>query len=146
MIWWQPLTPEAILGLHRTLTLDTLDEPNAAGRLRRPDEAIDVVDNASYQVLHTPPPAGELPERLERLCRFANPTDADPFIPPILRAILLHFALAYDHPFVDGNGRVARALFYWSALSQGLLAHGVCLHLQRAAQGPGPVRPGLSLH
>jgi Fic family protein len=115
----QPLTPEAILGLHRTLTLDTLDDTSATGRLRRPDEAIDVVDNASYQVLHTPPSAGELPERLERLCRFANPTDADPFIPPILRAILLHFALAYDHPFVDGNGRAARALFYWSALSQG---------------------------
>jgi Fic family protein len=115
----QPLTPEAILGLHRTLTLDTLDDASAAGRLRRPDEAIDVVDNASYQILHTPPPAGELPERLDRLCRFANPTDADPFIPPVLRAILLHFALAYDHPFVDGNGRVARALFYWSALSQG---------------------------
>jgi len=41
------------------------------------------------------------------------------FIPPIIRAILLHFTLAYDHPFVDGNGRVARALFYWSALSGG---------------------------
>ena len=27
--------------------------------------------------------------------------------------------LAYDHPFVDGNGRTARALFYWSMASQG---------------------------
>lgn len=115
----EPLTAEVVLALHRTLTLDTLDDPTAAGRLRHPDEPIDVVDNASHQVLHTPPPARELPERLERLCRFANATDAAPFIPPILRAILLHFALAYDHPFVDGNGRVARALFYWSALSQG---------------------------
>jgi Fic family protein len=26
--------------------------------------------------------------------------------------------LAYDHPFVDGNGRTARLLFYWSMLSQ----------------------------
>lgn len=25
----------------------------------------------------------------------------------------LHFALGYEHPFRDGNGRVARALFYW---------------------------------
>jgi Fic family protein len=32
---------------------------------------------------------------------------------------MLHFWLAYDHPFVDGNGRTARALFYWSMLSQG---------------------------
>jgi Fic family protein len=114
-----PLTPQIVLDLHRTLTLDTLDDTSAAGRLRRPDEAIDVVDNASHRVLHVPPKAEELPERLERLCRFANPTDADPFLPPILRANLLHFALAYDHPFLDGNGRVARALFYWSALRQG---------------------------
>ena len=51
--------------------------------------------------------------------RFANETSGEPFVPPIIRAILLHFALAYDHPFVDGNGRIARALFYWSALSGG---------------------------
>ncbi|QQR90923.1 MAG: Fic family protein [Myxococcales bacterium] len=33
-----------------------------------------------------------------------------------MRAIIIHFWLAYDHPFVDGNGRTARALFYWSML------------------------------
>ena len=38
---------------------------------------------------------------------------------PVVRAIILHFWLAYDHPFVDGNGRTARALFYWSMLRQG---------------------------
>src|SRR5262249_6349294 len=30
-----------------------------------------------------------------------------------------HFWLAYEYPFVDGNGRTARALFYWSMLKQG---------------------------
>ena len=35
-----------------------------------------------------------------------------------MKAILLHFMLAYDHPFVDGNGRTARALFYWSMANQ----------------------------
>ena len=30
-----------------------------------------------------------------------------------MRAILLHFWLAYDHPFEDGNGRTARILFFW---------------------------------
>jgi Fic family protein len=37
----------------------------------------------------------------------------------VVRAIILHFWLAYDHPFVDGNGRTARALFYWAMLHQG---------------------------
>ena len=31
---------------------------------------------------------------------------------------MLHFWLGYDHPFVDGNGRTARALFYWAMLRQ----------------------------
>lgn len=115
----ETLTPGAILELHRILTRDTLDDPTAAGRLRRADEQIDIVDHRDRRVLHVPPRADELPARLEHLCDFANAHDTDPFVPPIIRAILLHFALAYDHPFVDGNGRVARALFYWSALSQG---------------------------
>lgn len=32
---------------------------------------------------------------------------------------MLHFWVAYDHPFMDGNGRTARALFYWSMISAG---------------------------
>jgi len=115
----EPLTPDAILDLHRVLTQDTLDDPSAAGRLRYPHERIEVVDHRDHRVLHVPPAADELPGRLDLLCRFANATDDEPFVHPIIRAILLHFALAYHHPFVDGNGRVTRALFYWSALSRG---------------------------
>ena len=37
----------------------------------------------------------------------------------MVRAILVHFWLAYDHPFVDGNGRTARALFYWVMAREG---------------------------
>jgi Fic family protein len=37
----------------------------------------------------------------------------------VIRAIVLHLWLGYDHPFEDGNGRTARALFYWSMLRQG---------------------------
>ena len=37
----------------------------------------------------------------------------------MLRAIILHFMIGYDHPFVDGNGRVARALFYWAMVRHG---------------------------
>jgi Fic family protein len=109
------LTPSLVLELQRILTDGTLDDPDAAGRLQRPDEErVVVVDVDSGTVLHEPPPADELPERLQALCDFANaPDDGTPFIHPVVRAILLHFWLAYDHPFVDGNGRTARALFYW---------------------------------
>src|SRR5581483_752217 len=51
--------------------------------------------------------------RLQAMCDFANEDETERFIHPVVRAILLHFWLAYDHPFEDGNGRTARALFYW---------------------------------
>jgi len=113
-----PLTPARICELQRMVTEGTLDEPAAAGRLQLPsDVRVHVWDGD--QVLHVPPPAEQLPRRMKALCAFANPTAGQPWIHPVLRAITLHFWLAYDHPFEDGNGRTARALFYWSMLAQG---------------------------
>lgn len=114
----RPLSKDILLKLQEILTEGTLDDPDAAGRFRRPDEAVCVSDEVGT-VLHTPPDAAELDARCAAMCRFANETDADPFIHPVVRAVLLHFWLAYDHPFVDGNGRTARALFYWSMARQG---------------------------
>jgi Fic family protein len=70
-------------------------------------------------ILHTPPPAEELIDRIQALCDFANENNPAFYIHPVIRSIILHFWLAYDHPFIDGNGRCARALFYWSMLKQG---------------------------
>lgn len=117
-----PLTTDSILELHRILTDGTLDHPDAAGRIQRPDERrISVIDDRVHRVVHSPPPADQLPQRLERLVDFANaPDDANgQFIHPIIRSIALHFMLGYDHPFHDGNGRTARAIFYWSMLRRG---------------------------
>jgi Fic family protein len=113
-----PLTPALVSELQRVVTSDTLDDPSAAGRYRRDDEHI-VIEDETGTRLHTPPPAHELPARVQAMCDFANGDDAVEFIPPAVRAILLHFWLAYDHPFVDGNGRTARALFYWSMARSG---------------------------
>lgn len=115
----QPITPDRIFELHRTLVEVTLEDPADAGRLRRSDD-IHVADNRDGTILHQPPGFKELPERLERLCRFANADEnSAPFVHPVLRAILLHFMIGYDYPFVDGNGRTARALFYWSMARSG---------------------------
>lgn len=114
-----PLTPDAILDLHRTVTHDTLDDELDAGRLQRPEDERIAVVWQDGTVLHRPPPADELAGRLELLCKFANGLSGEGFVHPVVRAILLHFVLAYDHPFADGNGRTARALFYWSMLRSG---------------------------
>jgi Fic family protein len=117
----EELTPTIVIELQRILTDGTLDNPGAAGRVQRPDEErIAVVDRIDGTAIHNPPPAEQLPERLEALCDFANEGESpDRFIHPVLRAILLHFWLAYDHPFEDGNGRTARALFYWYMRTHG---------------------------
>ncbi len=120
----RPLDAALVFEMHRMVTDGTLDDPGAAGRLRREDEPVTVQDEITGEVYHHPPPAGELPARLSALCDFANEAflgnERVPgrFVHPVVRAILLHFWLAYDHPFVDGNGRTARALFYWSMLRQ----------------------------
>jgi len=111
----EPLTPERVLELHRILTSGTLDNADAEGRLRREDENVRVTDEYGT-VFHVPPPASQLPQRLDAMCAFANHENTARFVHPVIRSIILHFWLAYDHPFVDGNGRAARALFYWSML------------------------------
>ena len=113
------LTTDMVMELQAVLTERTLDNPSAAGRFRRSEEAINVVDTRDSTLLHDPPDAAELPDRVQLLCDFANDASLGPFMHPVIRAVVLHFWLAYDHPFVDGNGRTARALFYWSMAEQG---------------------------
>ena len=117
----ESLTVEGLLNLHKILTESTIDDPDAAGRIQDEDEKRVHVGDASGKIFHTPPPAKELPKRLDALIQFANesPDNSDSFIHPILRAIVMHFVIGYDHPFVDGNGRVARAVFYRSVLRSG---------------------------
>lgn len=115
----EPITPDRVLELHRILTEGTLDHPADAGRLRMSDD-VHVIDNSDGKIIHQPPSHSELEARLEKLCAFANADEGSkPFVHPVLRAILLHFMIGYDHPFVDGNGRTARALFYWSIAKSG---------------------------
>ncbi len=118
-----PLTPSVIFELHQILTEHTMQNAEKSGQFRNEDDDIHVIDDHSQEYLHTPPIASELPERLQKLCDFANSESKAQtgvsFLHPVVRAITLHFMLAYDHPFYDGNGRTARALFYWAMAKQG---------------------------
>jgi Fic family protein len=107
------LTPGLVLKIHAIVADKTLDE-ECCGRLRSSDDI--VVKDPDGQILHVPPPAAELEARMQHMCAFANGETPGDYIHPVVRATLLHFWLAYDHPFEDGNGRTARALFYWSML------------------------------
>jgi Fic family protein len=113
------LTPALVKAIHVEMMSDTIRDEDL-GRLQSVDEKrVHVASNEDQAILHEPPLAEELPSRLEAMCNFANARNEKEFLHPVVRAILLHLWLAYDHPFIDGSGRTARALFYWSMLNSG---------------------------
>lgn len=109
----EKLTPALVMQIHGMMTENALDVPDAAGRLRRDDENIVVGNGITGEIVHTPPSAECLNEFLVHLCAFFNDEYTEIFVHPIIRAITIHFLVGYYHLFADGNGRTARALFYW---------------------------------
>jgi Fic family protein len=110
------LSLDDLLEIHAILGADALDAPSSEGRLRTAADDVRVEDTVTGETWFIPPPASELKKRLGAMLAFANHESERPFLHPLLRAIILHFWMAYLHPFVDGNGRMARALFYWQML------------------------------
>ena len=112
----QPLTQDLIRDLHRTLAQGALDagEP---GAYRGPDPGDRFGVYSGEKRLYKPPAHDLVPGMMAQLCAFVNePSDA--FVHPVVKAIALHFWIGYVHPFEDGNGRTARALFYWFLLRE----------------------------
>lgn len=111
----QKLTPELLCAIHESITSGTLDRDEDEGQFRTSSE-VNVVEEISGEVFYTPPAADKIEQLVRDLCNFANGIGDTTFIHPIVRAIILHFLIGYIHPFTDGNGRTARAIFYWYLL------------------------------
>lgn len=111
------LSLDAIKDLHFMLTQKTLDSEKDEGRLRNDKDEIVVQDPSDGTIYHTAPQEKFMREEIERLIAYANDDLKDlSFVHPVIKAVFLHFWMGYLHPFVDGNGRLARALFYWYLL------------------------------
>lgn len=108
------LTPEFIRDIHKIVTDGTLDE-KYRGRFR--DNDVVVMNPLSGEVSHQPIPYVDIESSIQQLCDFIN--DDSEFIHPVIKGIIMHYVTAYIHPFEDGNGRVARTLFYWYELKKG---------------------------
>lgn len=114
----EKLTPELIKEIHRIISSDTLDKPEKAGVYRDKSDNIHVMTHDNGRIF-TPPSFKEIEPRIDELCNFANNDTDKTFTHPVIKAIIIHFLLSYIHPFTDGNGRTARALFYWYMLKKG---------------------------
>lgn len=103
-----------LIELHALVTRDTLDAQNEKPRLRTEGESVYVSGESNGIIYHEAPSIKFVHKELERLVQFANDElDNEVFIHPIIKAIMIHFWMGYLHPFTDGNGRLARLLFYW---------------------------------
>lgn len=111
----QPLSLDLITELHK-IGVEGIDDDAYAPGYFRQSNTIHVV-NADGAIVHTPPSCENLENRLQAIVAWANSnhdkSDCSDYIHPVIKAIVLHFCIGYEHPFKDGNGRVARALFYW---------------------------------
>lgn len=110
----ETITPEKILEIHKLISKDTLDDSSDEGKFRENNEVF-VINHTNGEIVHTPPEYSELPKLIEDLCSFFN-KDNDEFIHPIVKGCIIHFMIGWIHPFTDGNGRTARAVFYWYML------------------------------
>jgi Fic family protein len=113
----EDLSPEKIRYIHASITKDTLDNKEEEGKFRDNDD-IRVVNHINVDVVHIPPTHTTLEPLIEDICNFFN-KDEGTFIHPIIKGCILHFMIGWIHPFTDGNGRTARALFYWYMLKNG---------------------------
>lgn len=99
----EPFTPDLVIELNSILS--------GRGTLRDADST-DVADPHG-RVWHSAPPATEIPQRLDKLCRFAN-RETDENLPPLLAAMTVHYMAVHDQYFAEANNRTARLLFYWA--------------------------------
>ncbi|MCB4763961.1 MAG: Fic family protein [Sulfurovum sp.] len=114
------LSINMILRYHQIATRENSNNGNVAGSFRKNNE---IVITDGFDVVHEPPCFKKIEKRLNVVCEFANMEHlgegGEIFIHPIVKAIILHFMIGYEHPFPDGNGRTARAIFYWFMLKNG---------------------------
>lgn len=114
----EDITISRLLEIHKHITSQTLDNEADEGRFRESND-INVVDAIDGEIVHIPPDYKEIAKLMEEFCRFFNENGEKKFIHPIVKGCIIHFLIGFIHPFADGNGRTARALFYWYLLRSG---------------------------
>lgn len=119
------LDEEFLFSLHKILTKDTLEDSEIARYRKDEDEIIVGDDGSKNEIYHIPPKEEFVKKEIKKLIAYANNELLDAnFTHPVIKAIIIHFWIGYLHPFVDGNGRMARALFYWYLLREKYWAFG----------------------
>ena len=136
----EPLSFNLLMELHKQVTNGTLKDQALEGTLR---ETLDKNGNRlkimpwdETTVAYVAPDREFVEAQLPRLIKFANDEDNSGFVHPLFKAIMLHFWIGLLHPFEDGNGRLARVLFYWYMLRKGYRAFSYLSLSERILKSP----------
>ena len=108
------ITEENLYRLYMTAVGSFLSEENRLkdGRFYRNGPVFVVSD----RVEHKGADCRKLPRYMRALVDFAN---ADDGINDLFKAAVIHFYIAYLHPYFDGNGRMARLVHLWFLIRKG---------------------------
>ncbi|MCD6522066.1 Fic family protein [Candidatus Calescamantes bacterium] len=96
-----------ILNLHRDITKETLEDPEWEGKYRKIQ--VYVGNRITGEVIFVPPPPEKVPPLMKSFLQWLNSRESFK-LHPVLVAGISHYEFVRIHPFVDGNGRTARAL------------------------------------
>jgi Fic family protein len=111
----EAITVDGILEVHRRLLEGTRHE-RYGGKIREEQNWIGGSNYNPCSASYIPPPHEEVRDLLEDLCTFCN----DDSLPTIAQAAIAHAQFETIHPFVDGNGRIGRALIHVVLRRRGL--------------------------
>ena len=107
-----PITEKTVFDIYALVTKDTLAVDVPTDRYR--NEGV-YVRSSRGEIVHTAPAAEKVPAMMSALLDFIATSE----LSPLIKASVAHFYFVYVHPFVDGNGRTARALSYMMLLQAG---------------------------
>lgn len=99
------LTLETIMEIHRIATEKILPV-ETCGKFRK--SQVIIRNSLTGQISYTPPPAVEVPYLIEDILSWINSDEAKD-LHPVIKAGIIHYEISRIHPFLDGNGRTARA-------------------------------------
>lgn len=109
------VTVDTLLDIHAGLCRGT-DIEQWGGKVRTVQNWVGGSSSNPLSAEYVPPAPEEVPELLEDLVAYVNRTD----VSPVVQAALVHSQFESIHPFVDGNGRVGRALIHACLVRRGV--------------------------
>ncbi|MBE0447567.1 MAG: Fic family protein [Actinobacteria bacterium] len=102
-----PLIDKDLLEIHKIVSKETLENPKDEGVFR--NRQVAVGNKFTGEIVFMPPPTESVPRLVNEFLEWFNSEEANK-VDPVIGAGITHYEIARIHPFIDGNGRMARVM------------------------------------